>query len=52
MVRRLLKLGWADTQAQCDEALRDLLAEERKVEIAAIAGDESFKTIWQKGAIE
>lgn len=52
MVRRLVALGWADTQAQCDEALRDLLAEDRKVEIAAITGDESFKTIWQKGAVE
>jgi hypothetical protein len=52
MVRRLVALGWPDTQAQCEEALRDLIAEERKVEIAAITGDESFKTIWQKGAID
>lgn len=52
LVRRLVALGWSDTQAQCDEALRELLTEERKVEIAAITGDDSFKTIWQKGAIE
>jgi hypothetical protein len=52
IARRLVALGWPETAAQCDEALRELIAEERKTEAAAIRGDESFKTIWQKGAID
>lgn len=46
LARRLCALGWSDTGAQCDEALRDLLREEREVEIRAITGGEGFKTLW------
>jgi hypothetical protein len=48
IARRLVALGWSETAAQCDEALRELLAEERKVEVTAIRGDDGFKTIWQR----
>ena len=46
--RRLVGMGWTDTAAHCDEAFRELIAEERKVEIAAITGGEGFKTLWAK----
>ena len=50
MARRLAALGWPDTARQCDEAYRQLLDEERRVEIAAIRGDEGFQTQWPAGA--
>ena len=43
---RLASIGGDAAAAQCDEALRDLLAAERAVEVAAITGAEGFKTIW------
>jgi hypothetical protein len=46
VARRLCALGDAGTASQCDEALADLLAEERAVEARAITGGEGFKTIW------
>ncbi len=46
MARKLVELGWADTAAQCDEAFRQLVDEERQVEVAAIRGGEGFQTIW------
>ena len=49
LARRLCALGGAETAAQCDEALRDLLAEERAVEVRAITGGEGFKTLWPAG---
>lgn len=50
MARRLVALGWPDTARQCDEAYRQLLDEEQRVEIAAIRGDEGFQTLWPVGA--
>jgi hypothetical protein len=44
--RRITDSSNGAAAAQCDEALRDLLAAERAVEIAAITGAEGFKTIW------
>jgi hypothetical protein len=46
IARRLVALGWSETAAQCDEALAELIEEERRTEIAAIRGDEGFKTLW------
>jgi hypothetical protein len=46
VARRLVAVGGDGAAAQCDEALRDLLAAEREVEVAAILGSEGFKTIW------
>jgi hypothetical protein len=46
LAKRLVALGWSDTAAQCDEAYRALVAEERAVEAAAVAGAEGFQTIW------
>jgi hypothetical protein len=46
MAGRLVALGWPETAVQCDAALRELLHEERKVEVEAIKGGDSFKTIW------
>ena len=49
LARRIVSLGWPETAAQCDEALRELDREERKVEVAAVKGGEGFKTIWPMG---
>ena len=46
MAHRLVTVGGDAAAAQCDDALRDLLAAEREVEVAAILGAEGFKTIW------
>lgn len=46
LAKRVVALGWSDTAGHCDEAFRELVDEERRVEIAAIRGDEGFKTIW------
>jgi hypothetical protein len=48
LAHRLVALGWPETAAQCDAALRDLLQEERKTEAEAIKGGEGFKTIWAR----
>ena len=48
IVQRLVGLGWPDTAEQCDTALSNLLAEERKSEVEAIRGGEGFKTIWSR----
>lgn len=46
LARRLVSMGYTDTAGQCDEALRELIAEEQKVEVAAIRGGEGFQTLW------
>jgi hypothetical protein len=49
IARRITSAG--GDAAQCDDALRELLASERAIEIAAIMGAEGFKTIWgERGA--
>lgn len=48
IAQRLVAIGGPGTAQQCDAALRDLLAEERKSEIEAIKGGEGFKTIWAR----
>jgi hypothetical protein len=45
LVRKVSALG-VSAADQCAVAWRELLAEERKVEVAAIRGDAGFKTIW------
>jgi hypothetical protein len=51
ITRRMAAVGGDTGAAQCDQALRDLLAAERSVEIDAITGAEGFKTIWgERGA--
>lgn len=47
LAHRLVALGRSGTAGQCDEAYRELLAEERKVEVAAIEGGEGFQTLWE-----
>ncbi len=49
LARRLVSLGWSDTAAQCDAALREIIEEERLVEVAAIRGGEGFQPIWEAG---
>jgi hypothetical protein len=46
IARRLVALGWPETAAQCDEAFRQLIDEEREVERNAILGGEGFQTLW------
>lgn len=46
IARRLVVLGWPETAAQCDEAFRQLIDEERAVERNAIIGGEGFQTVW------
>ncbi len=46
LARRLVGLGSTDTAGHCDEAFRELISEERKIEINAITGGEGFKTLW------
>jgi hypothetical protein len=46
VAHRLVALGRSGTAAQCDQAYRELLDEERKVEVAAIKGGEGFQTLW------
>jgi hypothetical protein len=50
VARRLVALGWPETAAQCDEAYRQLVEEEQRVESAAIRGAEGFQTLWPVGA--
>jgi hypothetical protein len=50
LVRRLVALGYPDTAAQCDEAFRQLVEDERAVELAAIRGGEGFQTLWASDA--
>jgi hypothetical protein len=50
VARRLVDLGWPDTAGECDEAYRQLIEEERQVEVAAIRGSEGFQTLWPAGA--
>lgn len=49
VAHRLVALGRSGTAAQCDQAYRELLDEERKVEVAAIRGGEGFQTLWASG---
>lgn len=47
LARRVVAAGTAGTAAECDEAFRQLLDEERAVEQAAIVGAEGFQTLWE-----
>jgi hypothetical protein len=49
IVRKLVAIGDESGIAQCDEAYRQLLAEERKVELNAVLGGEGFQTLWPVG---
>ncbi len=44
--RRLVALGGDDAARQCAEAFREVVEEERLVEIAAIRGSDAFHTKW------
>ena len=44
--RRLVALGGPDAAAQCAEAFRELVEEERLIEISAIRGSDAFHTKW------
>jgi hypothetical protein len=46
LAHRVVALGRSGTAAQCDEAYRELIEEERKAEMAAIRGGEGFQTLW------
>lgn len=46
LAKRVCALGWSETAAQCDEAIQELIDEERRVEVAAIRGGDAFKTLW------
>jgi hypothetical protein len=47
LARRVVALG--APPGDCDAAIRELIAAERELELAAIRGDESFKTLWERG---
>jgi hypothetical protein len=47
LARRLVAAGHSGMAAECDEAFRQLLEEERAVEQAAIVGGEGFQTLWE-----
>ena len=44
--RRLVALGGPDAAAQCAEAFRELVEEERLIETSAIRGSDAFHTKW------
>ena len=44
--RRLVALGGAEAAKQCAEAFREIVEEERRVEMAAIRGGDAFHTKW------
>lgn len=46
LAHRVVALGRSGTAVQCDEAFRELIEEERRVEMAAIVGGEGFQTLW------
>lgn len=46
--RRLVGLGGEDAARQCAEAFRELVEEERRIEIAAIRGSDAFHTKWSR----
>jgi hypothetical protein len=48
IARRLVAIGWSNTAAQCDAAIKQLIREEQEVEQAAIRGGDAFKTLWAK----
>ena len=52
MARKLVEMGWPETAALCDEAFRQIVEEERQVEIAAIRGGEGYQTLWPATAHE
>jgi hypothetical protein len=52
ITRRLVALGREGTAAQCDEAFAQLVEEERCAELAAVRGDEGFKTLWARDALD
>jgi hypothetical protein len=49
IVRKLAAIGDDSVRLQCDEAYRQLVAEERKVELNAVLGGEGFQTLWPVG---
>jgi hypothetical protein len=49
IVRRLVALGDETIVGECDDAYRQLLQEERKVELNAVLGGEGFQTLWPVG---
>jgi len=51
IVRRLGACGSVDAAGQCDEAYRQLLDEERKMELNAIRGGQGFQTVWPVGTV-
>lgn len=52
LARRVVATGGSGTAAECDEAYRRLIEEERLVEVAAIMGGEGFQSMWQAGERE
>lgn len=48
IVGRMTDSGHAGMDRMCDEVWRQILAAERREEIAAIRGGEGFKTLWQR----
>lgn len=48
IVRRLEDSGHAGVRAMCDAVWRELVAAERREEIAAIRGGEGWHTLWQR----
>lgn len=47
--RRMIEKGGEAMGRECDEALRQLCEEERRVEVAAVTGGEGFQTLWPAG---
>jgi hypothetical protein len=51
IVRRMTACGSAEAAAQCEEAYRQLIEEERRVEANAVRGGEGFQTMWPVGTV-
>ncbi|MEX0749698.1 MAG: hypothetical protein WD359_02735 [Dehalococcoidia bacterium] len=49
LARRAVAIGGPATSDDCEAAMRELIAAERRAEITAIRGGEGFKTLWERG---
>jgi hypothetical protein len=47
LARRIVGRSSSDTAGQCDAALAEIIAEERRTERAAVRGGEGFQTVWE-----
>ena len=48
IVQRMVSLGGEDLAARCEEVYQELEKEERAQVVAAIRGDESYQSLWER----